>query len=192
MKQSYKAFTIIELMITISIAAVLVVMAISGIGWFTKFTIDNSTQEVRSFIAYVRNNAILMNSFMCVKQEKNPKEANKPYLISKYLLTTENNDINKRESLLLKEDIKVVTDNEDTNDKNLVCFYPNGFLLNNSTISPKNSDLNNIMKPQTTTYYASFDYSTINQLKINIIKNDTNESRSICIAKGGEFQKCLN
>lgn len=183
MKKFNRGFTSIELLIAVAIIAILLVIAVSGLNWSKKYSIDTFTTEVKDYIGYVRNTAALSSKFMCIEKDA---DVDGDFLVGNYL--KEASSPKGSRLLRIRKNITITSSNGSSSA--LLCFYPNGFLIDGQSVKPTNNELSSIMLPTTTEYFKSFAYSSINQLKITLTDPTTGDFRDICLANGGEFTVC--
>lgn len=179
-----RGFTFIELIVTITIFLVLTVLAIPSFLWIKKSSIDSSYNEAKAFIGHVRNSAILTNNYTCIQKDE---DATGLFLKVAYL---KQQHIDKAQILRLETNVQI-SSSLSGQDTLLVCFYPNGFIIEGDSIAPTASSLADIMNTSTKTYYKSITYSEIDEVKLTLNDTGSSNSKSLCLAKGGEFKQCI-
>lgn len=184
-----QGFTLTELLITLTILAIIITLAISSLYWITKYSADSFYNESKSFIAYVRNKAILTERYVCVEKTT---DSQGQYLKEHYLKEqepTEESTVKTTQILRLQSNQDILRDVSGASNS-LICFYPNGFILNGENITPSSASLSDIMTTNTTKYYQVFDYSELDHVKFSITLNNVVDAKSFCLGKGGEFRQC--
>lgn len=184
-----QGFTITELLITLTILAIIITLAVSSLLWIKKYSVNSFYNDAKGFIAYARNKAILTERYLCVAKATDTKGQ---YLKEFYLKeqpSTDDTTVKVNQILRLQSNQDISSDASTTNSS-LVCFYPNGFILSGDNITPKSSSLSDIMTVNTKKYYKVFDYSEVDYVKFSITLNDVVDTKSFCLGKGGEFKQC--